>query len=347
MNKSARIAAALLVAIAATAIAGCTEPDSDSRSPGASKNFRCEKGETYVMNVMVSAHPYWVPVYQGFKQAAEAMGCETAFSGTPEYEITKQIASFQQDLVKKPAGVLLHPMQSDPFIEPINAAIKDGVEIVTFAADSPKSKRTSYVTSDNVAEAAFAAEEIVKVVGKTGEYAVLENPGQSNHDLRVTALISYMEKNYPGMKLVGRQATNQDSNKASQATASILQAHPNLDAMWIPEAGSAEGAVAAVREAKADVVIVHADITPATLDYIKDGSIHMSLNPNQGIQGFMGFMTLFMAAHPELIDPFNDYKKSGFNPARVPFIDNGFSVITKSNADSFDLDAYMKGRDMN
>ena len=64
----------------------------------AESKFRCEPGETYVMNVMVSAHPYWVPVYQGFKQAAEAMGCETVFSGTPDYDITKQIASFEQDL---------------------------------------------------------------------------------------------------------------------------------------------------------------------------------------------------------------------------------------------------------
>ena len=136
---------------------------SGKRSAEAGNGFQCEEGETYVMNVMVSAHPYWVPVYQGFKQAAEAMGCETAFSGTPDYDITKQIASFEQDLVESPAGILLHPMQSDPFIEPINAAIDGGVEVVTFAADSPESNRTSYVTSDNVAEAAFAAEEIVKV----------------------------------------------------------------------------------------------------------------------------------------------------------------------------------------
>jgi ribose transport system substrate-binding protein len=350
--KSTRFVAALVAAIAASVLVGCTGSDSaDSAGGGqagkAGAGFRCEKGETYVMNVMVSSHPYWVPVYQGFKQAAAAMGCETAFSGTPDYDITKQIAAFQQDVVEKPAGVLLHPMQSDPFVEPINAAIDGGVEVVTFAADSPNSKRTSYVTSDNEAEAAFAAEEIVKAVGKEGEYAVLENPGQSNHDLRVTALISYLAKNYPGMKLVGRQATNQDSNKAYQVTGSILQANPGLDAMWIPEAGSAEGAVAAVRESDAEVLIVHADITPATLNYIKDGSIHMSLNPNQGIQGYLGFVTLFMAAHPELIDPFNDYKKSGFNPAQVPFIDNGFSVITKENADSFDLEAYMKGRDKN
>ena len=345
--RNTRIAA-LVAAVALSAVAGCTDK-SDSSKPsagaaGGGSKFQCADGETYVMNVMVSAHPYWVPVYQGFKQAAEAMGCKTRFSGTPDYDITKQIASFDQEVVKKPAGVLIAPMQADPFIEPINAAIAGGTEVVTFAADSPKSNRTSYVTSDNVAEAAFAAEQMVKEVGKEGEYAVLENPGQSNHDLRVTALISYMEKNHPGWKLAGRQASNQDPAKASQATASILQANPGLDAMWIPEAGSAEGAVAAVREAGKKVVIIHADITPATLDFIKDGSVHMSLNPNQGIQGYMGFITLFMAAHPELIDPFNDYKKSGYNPARVPFIDNGFSVITKENADSFDLDAYMNGR---
>ena len=307
--------------------------------------LRCAPGETYVMNVMVSAHPYWVPVYQGFKQAAAAFGCETAFSGTPDYDITKQIASFDQDLVKQPAGILLHPMQSDPFIEPINRAMDGGTEVVTFAADSPKSKRTAYVTSDNLAEAKFAAEEIVKQVGDSAEYAVLENPGQSNHDLRVTALVDYMTKTYPNMKLVGRQASNQDATAAYRATAAMLQANPNLKAIWIPEAGSAEGAVTAILEAKADVLVMHADITPATLEHIKAGNIHMALNPNQGVQGFMGFMTVFLAAHSDRFDPFNDYKTSGYNPVQVPFIDNGFAVITKENAASFDLNEYMKGRE--
>ena len=313
----------------------------------AQSKFQCEPGETFVMNVMVSAHPYWVPVYQGFKQAAAAMGCETVFSGTPDYDIAKQIASFEQDLIKKPSGVLLHPMQSDPFIEPINAAIDSGIQVVTFAADSPNSKRTAYITSDNLAEAKFAAEEIVKQVGDSAEYAVLENPGQSNHDLRVTALIAYMEKNFPKMKLVGRQASNQDSNAAYKATASMLQANPNLAAMWIPEAGSAEGAVTAVLEAKAKVLIMPADETPTTLEHIKAGNIHMALNPNQGVQGFMGFIATFLATRSELFDPFNDYKVSGYNPMQIPFVDNGFAVITKENADSFDLNKYMEGRDPN
>jgi ribose transport system substrate-binding protein len=327
-----------LVALALSACLGI------SGVASAAGKFACEPGETYMMNVMVSGHPYWVPVFQGFKQAAESLGCTAVFSGTPDYDIAKQIASFEQDLVKKPAGILLHPMQADPFIDPINAAIGAGVSVTTFAADSPKSKRTAYVTSDNVAEAKFAAEEIVKTVGDSAEYAVLENPGQSNHDLRVTAFIAYMEKNYPKMKLVGRQASNQDSNVAYQAVTTMLQANPNLAAIWIPEAGSAEGAVAAVKESGKKVIIMHADVTPTTLAEIKAGNIHMALNPNQGVQGFLGFMNTFLGAHPGLIDPFNDYKVSGFNPMQFPYMDNGFAVITKDNADSFDLAKYMEGR---
>ncbi|MCM2458725.1 sugar ABC transporter substrate-binding protein [Rhizobium sp. CG4] len=337
MLKSLKAATAM--ALIAAVVAGWSV-----KSANAEGKFACEPGETYAMNVMVSSHPYWVPVFEGFKQAAKSLGCEAVFTGTPEYDITKQIASFEQEVVKKPKGILLHPMQADPFIEPINKAIESGISITTFAADSPKSKRTAYITSDNVAEAKFAADEIVKVLGEKGEYAVLENPGQSNHDLRVTALVDYMGTTHPGMKLVARQATNQDSNAAYQAVSAMLQANPNLGALWIPEAGSAEGAVAAVLAAKKKVLILHADITPATLEQIKQGNIHMAINPNQGIQGFMGFINTFLGAHPDLSDPFNDYKVSGFNPMQIPSMDNGFAVITKDNADSFDLNTYMKGR---
>jgi ribose transport system substrate-binding protein len=51
-----------------------------------------------------------------------------------------------------------------------------------------------------------------------------------------------------------------------------------------------------------------------------------------------------LGSHPELIDPFNDYKLSGFNPMQIPFVDNGFAVITKANSEAFDLNKYMANR---
>ena len=87
------------------------------------------------MNVMVSGVEYWFPVYEMFKQAGQQMGCDTIYTGTPEYDVNKQIASFDQVLARQPKGILVHPMNSDPFIEPINRAIEQGTAIVTFAAE--------------------------------------------------------------------------------------------------------------------------------------------------------------------------------------------------------------------
>ena len=58
----------------------------------------------------------------------------------------------------KPAGIYVHPMNADAFIEPINKAIDSGVPVATFAADSPKSKRRAYITSDNVNEGNVASD---------------------------------------------------------------------------------------------------------------------------------------------------------------------------------------------
>jgi hypothetical protein len=116
------------VALGLIALAGVKQAN-------AAEPFRCEPGELYAMNVMVSGVEYWFPVYEMFKQAGQQFGCETAYTGTPEYDVNKQIASFDQALAQKPAGILVHPMNSDPFIEPINRATDQGTAVVTFAAD--------------------------------------------------------------------------------------------------------------------------------------------------------------------------------------------------------------------
>ncbi|MFV1853094.1 MAG: substrate-binding domain-containing protein [Thalassospira sp.] len=306
--------------------------------------FQCEPGELYAMNVMVSGVEYWFPVYEMFKQAAHQMGCDTVYTGTPEYDVNKQIATFEQVLARQPAGIMVHPMNSDPFIAPINRAVEQGVAVVTFAADSPNSNRAAYITSNNDREGAAAADAIAEAMGGKGEYAVLENPGQDNHDRRVSAFIERMDAKYPDMKLVARAASNQDPTKAYNAVLTMHQANPKLGAVFMPEANSALGAAQAAIETKADIKVMTADVNAKILDMIKAGEVFGSINPNQGIQGYMGFMSLFLAAHPELIDPMNDYQRSGSNPMLVPYIDNGYAVVTAKNADDFYWEDYLKRR---
>lgn len=334
----------ILIAAAAACLCTSSAMAQDADEPWKESPFHCKPGETYVMNVMVSGVEYWYPVYEMFKQAAHQFGCETKYTGTPDYDVNKQIASFQQVLAQKPAGILLHPMNPDPFIEPINEAIKQGTAVVTFAADSPNSNRSSYITSDNLREGSVAADEIAKATGGKGEYAVLENPGQDNHDRRVSSFIARMKEKYPDMKLVGRAATNQDPSKAYQAVLSLAQAHPDLSAVFMPEASSAIGAAQAAQELGGKIKIVNVDVNAKVLDMIKAGQITAAIDPNQGAQGYYGFILLWLAAHPQLIDPMNDYKSAGFNPMGIPLLDNGYAVVTKDNADDFYWDKYLKRR---
>ncbi len=306
--------------------------------------FRCAPGDLYAMNVMVSGVEYWFPVYEMFKQAAKQMGCDTIYTGTPEYDVTKQIASFDQILARQPKGIMVHPMNSDPFIEPIDRAIAQGTAVVTFAADSPNSGRTAFITSNNDLEGQGAADAVAEAMGGTGEYAVLENPGQDNHDRRIAAFIGRMDEKWPDMKLVARAASNQDPNKAYQAVLAMAQANPDLGAVFMPEANSALGAAQASVELGGAIRVMTADVNAKILDMIKAGEVFGSVNPNQGMQGYIGFITLFLAAHPELIDPMNGDIAAGRNPMKIPYIDNGYAVVTAENADSFYWDPYLERR---
>jgi ribose transport system substrate-binding protein len=219
-----------------------------------------------------------------------------------------------------------------------------GVPVVTFASDSPNSKRVSHITSDNAREAIFAADTLANVLGGKGEVAVLENPGQDNHDRRTKGFVARIKANHPGIKVVARAASNQDPQKAYQAVLTMAQAHPNLGAVFMPEANSAMGAAQAAKELGGKIKILNCDVNQKVLDMIKEGDIWGALNPNQGVQGYFGMLFLYLAKHSDLIDPMNDHKRMGYNPMQIPYADNGLSLVTKDNADDFYWDKYLKRR---
>ena len=349
LRKMEKVLMALLIlAIATLSLTGCSQKAEAAvavESDAVEKSvFEGDPSETYYMCVMVSGVEYWFPVYEMMKQAGQQLGVKTVYTGTPEYDLNKQLAVFEQILAKKPAGIFLHPMNPDAFIEPINRAAKMGIPVVTFAADSPNSKRVSYITSDNFREGQFAADTMAADMGEKGEVAVLENPGQDNHDKRVKAFVERIESNYPDMKVVARAASNQDPNKAYQAVMTMAQAHPELGGIFMPEASSGMGAAQATKELGTGIRVMCCDVNAKVLDMIKAGDIFASLNPNQGVQGYMGMLMLYMAKHSDMIEPMNDYQAAGFNPMGIPLVDNGLAVVTKDNAEYFYWDKYLEKR---
>ena len=347
MRIKTKILPAILIISLVIMILGC----GGSTTSGGGGEIRTvglhgDPSEEYYYVVFLSGiTDYWGPVYEGFKQAGNLLGVKTFYVGCAEYKVEDHIAVFEQTVAKNPKGIYVPPLNPDAFIDAIDRAVDQGVAIVCNATDSPSSKRHGFITSDNVNEGQTAARAIGNALGGRGKVMTLRNPGQLNHDIRVDTFIATIKAEFPGIQLVADSPSNTDPDRAYSAVMTVAQMHPDLGAIWMPEAVSAMGASRAAIElggGKALIKVMCADVTEQILDMIQSGDMFGAILADQGVQGFFGMLTLFMAAHPELIDPMNGKKEQGLNPINIPFIDNGLTVITAENAKFFYNDNYVK-----
>ncbi len=296
--------------------------------------------ESYYMCVFVSGVEYWFPVYAGFKEAGKQLGVQTYYEGTTEYEAQAQVEVFDNILAKNPTGIYLSPINAEPFVEPIQRAQKQGVVVSTFASDSPDSGRPIYITSDNVNEGTFAARTMAADMGGKGKVMTLTNPGQTNHDIRTNTFVSVIQAEFPDIEVVAQEVSKQDPDKSYQAVMTVAQKYPDLGGVFMPEANSGMGAARAAVELNNGLRVLCCDVNETILDMIKAGEIWGAIDPNQGCQGYLGMITLFLAAHPELTSFMSPDEDNGLSAIQIPFLDNSLNVVTKDNADYFYVDKY-------
>jgi len=304
----------------------------------------------YYMCVFVSGVDYWFSVYETMKDAGAQLGVKTVYSGTPEYDVNKQLAVFEQMIAKKPKGILLSPMNSDAFVDPINRAVAQGIAVVTFASDSPNSLRQAYITADDIRGGNRAADIVAKAIGNKGSIMTIENPGQDNHMRYIQGFLEQIAAKYKDIKVTTRLSGLQDVNKAYNGVMAAAQAHPELRAVIMPDGPDGLGAAKAAKELnktrKPDekIIVFCRDTNPELLEMIRAGDVYGAMQPSQGMQGYFGMLALFAAAHPSMVDPMNDYSLRKANPVDIPFIDNGYTMINSGNVDYYDTTKYIKKR---
>jgi ribose transport system substrate-binding protein len=337
----------LVVVFVGGIFAACAQPAAapaaDAAEPAAApaaKGIYGSPDESYYMCVFVSGVEYWFPVYAGFKEAGMQLGVQTYYEGTTEYEAQAQLEVFDNILAKNPTGIYLSPINADPFVEPIQRATDQGVVIATLASDSPDSVRPIYITSDNVNEGTFAARQMANDMGGEGKVMTLTNPGQTNHDVRTDTFVAVIQAEFPGIEVVAQEVSKQDPDASYNAVMTVAQMHPDLGGVFMPEANSGMGAARAAVELDIGLRVLCCDVNETILDMIKAGEIWGAINPNQSNQGYLGMITLFLAAHPELTTFMSPDEDLGKSAIQIPFLDNNLNIVTADTADYYYTDKY-------
>lgn len=293
---------------------------------------KAQGNQTYYMVSFLSGISYWADAFRGMQDAAEYLGVEAIYTGTPEYDITGEVRVLEETLGQNPDGVLLTVIQADALLPTINSAIDGGVPLVAFDADSPLSKRYSFLGTGNYAAGVTAA-RYIGGLNPSGKAAVITVPSQNNLAQRTQGFIDTIKAEYPDIEtgdnfVIDNQNT---SEQAASGLAALLQAE-DITAVFSSNAQAAIGAASALREAGLSDSVNHIgfDFDEGTLDLIDNGELGATLAQGTWQMGFWGMLFVYMVRNGNIASV-ADWQAAGISPL-PPNVDTGVVVITKENS---------------
>jgi ribose transport system substrate-binding protein len=311
-------------------VAGST---SGATSPPASGDRRAIRDELYVEVCALVQLPYFIDHRLGMEAAGRELGVRAEFVGPADYDMTAMIATLEQTLARKPAGLLV--VGFDAALKPaIDRAAAAGVPVVTLDSDVPGSKRLCFIGTGNDAAGVAGAKALAEAVGDKGAVVILTKTGQPNLEERVRGYREELAR-HPGIHLAGVGNTNSDPTVAASATAAFLQRQPDLAGIGCVEAAGGIGAGTAVREAgrAGRVKIVAMDRDDGTLDMIRSGLISASIAQKTALMSYLGTKLLYGLKHGAVRITTDD-PAAQVTPLPA-LIDTGILRIDKANAAYF------------
>lgn len=327
-----------LFALALLGLTGC-RTSQQSAAPGSTPaatdaaRSSANAQELYVEVCALTQLPYFIDHRLGMEAAGKELGVRAEFVGPADYDMTAMIATLEQTLARKPAGILV--VGFDAALKPaIDRAVATGVPVITLDSDVPGSKRLCFIGTGNHAAGVAGAKVLAEAVGGQGAVAILTKTGQPNLEERVRGYKEELAR-HPGIRIVGVGNTDSDPTAAASAAAAFLQRHPDLAGIGCVEAAGGIGAGTAVREAgrTGKVKIVAMDRDNGTLDMIRSGVIHASIAQKTALMSYLGTKLLHGLKRGS-VKITTDDAKAGVTPLPAS-IDTGILTITKANAGAF------------
>lgn len=248
-NPLSLLAAVFCFALAAV---GCSKGEENTaQTPSATTAKR--------VAVVISTlnNPWFVVLAETARDRARELGYEATIFDS-QNDPAKESAHFENIVASGYQGILFNPTDADGSVANVRKAKKSGIPVFCMDREiNATDAATSQILSDNFAGAVKVGQEFVKQLGKTGKYVeLLGLVGDNNTWNRSKGFHSVVDR-YEGLEMVAQQSADFDRAKALDVLESLLQANPDIDAVFAGNDAMAMGAYQALIAAnKADKVKV-------------------------------------------------------------------------------------------
>ena len=281
-----------------------------------------QSGEIIAVFTKNQTNPYFQVVRTAAETAAKQMSAKVVqYVPTKPDSIPEQMSQIDDMVVKKPAAVVLIPVNYKALsagVEKLNGA---GIPVVTVTDRTESGKVAAFVGSSDYDLGVVTGRHLLKTLGGEGNVIILEGvKGSLTSSDRVRGFQDAL-KEFPKVKLLASQPGNFVRLTALQVTENLLQTHQKVDGIMAANDAMASGVIEALEGANRKALVVGINGTQEAIDAIKGGKLLASGDYNGFLQGCVGTMAAIRAVRKQSV------------PSEVVF---KATFVDKSNYANFD-----------
>lgn len=340
------------VAVAAVAMAGCGKSDtsSSSSSGGASSGGAAAAGQIKMVFIPKNTgNPYFEPMADGFKKAAEELGVDYHSTAPATADATSQLPIIEDQIQQGVNVLAIAPNSPDALNAALSHAMSQGVTVICVDSDltGNESNRTAAVLPADQEQVGKGQVELLgSLIGYKGKFAILSATTDAPNQ---NAWIGYMKEalkdpKYKDMQLVDVVYGNDEPQKSLTEAEALLTKYPELRGIIAPTTVGVAAAAQAVETAKkADQVQVTGLGTPNQMRrFIKNGTVKAFALWSPADEGYLGGQVGVQIAKKQLEakpgTKFNAGKLGEHTVGEKGVIYTGpLVVFTKENIDQFNF----------
>ena len=300
----------------------------------ACSSSRHEPLEKYYLVAVTTKLAYWQAAGAGLIKAAHGLGVAAEVVGPDNYDPKAEADAFRDAVAKKPSGILVSAADPAVMKDPIDAAVSQGIPVITIDADVPASKRLTFIGTNNYQAGLMGGHVLTERLHGKGDVVVFTMPGQLNLDERLQGYKNVIS-DHPQIKIVRIVDVKGSGTIAFDTTEEIVKGKSVPDAfVCLTSTSCQEVADVLDREKVENKVLVAMDTDENTLNWIQKGRIAATIAQKPYTMTYFGTLVLDTIYHYKLPSLTGNWAQDTRSPLPV-FIDTGATLIDKSNVDAF------------
>lgn len=303
--------------------------------------------EKYVLIAASTKVQYWQTAFAGLQKAGGEMSVKTALDGPDGHDAQAEQAALRRAVAGKPSGILISVADADLLTPDINAAIGQGIPVITIDSDAPDSQRLLFIGTNNYNAGMMGGKLAVKLLNGKGNVVFFQLPNQPNQASRLAGYKAAFEAS-PQIKVTQVIDLKDEPDRSSWAfdtTKKMLDSKEKVDAFVCLESRACGGVADAVSRASlaGKVAVIGMDTDTETLDWLGKGVISATIAQKPFTMGYYGAKLVDdLFHHPPT--PLAQNWAHSQNAPLPSFVDTGSFIVDKTNLASFQQQSKAPGQ---